>query len=530
MPRASDLPLAAAVQRTQVESLAEGTGAPDQPPRRIISAVGAETPCSHERGAVDAGPIDMSAGKNDPKEWHPVDMANAMGGGLTREWTYVLRNVAPYSRDTFARVSLELVFHPERNSKNIRRGDILSDSCDCGEEWLAGMICTRVIRRRLMPRNPNVDNELVQTCSFHAKGQDPPTLVIYRSECTEKGNLPYYVPAVRAVAFEFSDGNVYLAYLPFPGTEIDERLQRVALNLLRTIHRHWYGCIVADVDDSVGTEEGYQKRVHHDLLVDKSSFQDLYIELKNKYARTLIDNWAETTDPLKHVFEDLSLAAFLIRLWDDQGLQTPFVDLGCGNGILVYILTMEGYHGYGIDVRKRKSWTSFPEQVRSCLREQILLPQFLSPASCENAHCGKFPPGTFIISNHSDELTPYTPLIAGLIPHGGFIAIPCCEYDFSAAKINHMRRPGSDKPQGRYATYCAWISDITKAMGWVVEREMLRIPSTRNVAIIGRRRESAEAADWALALRVIREFGGHNGYHGFVERAMGLKDKVHRRH
>lgn len=41
-----------------------------------------------------------------------------------------------------------------------------------------------------------------------------------------------------------------------------------------------------------------------------------------------------------------------------------FVDLGCGNGLLVYILNKEGYPGSGIDVRKRKIWNHYPSEVK----------------------------------------------------------------------------------------------------------------------------------------------------------------------
>ena len=34
-----------------------------------------------------------------------------------------------------------------------------------------------------------------------------------------------------------------------------------------------------------------------------------------------------------------------------------FIDLGCGNGLLTYLLTSEGYQGYGIDVAERKIWS-----------------------------------------------------------------------------------------------------------------------------------------------------------------------------
>ncbi|KAK7750450.1 tRNA(Ser) Um(44) 2'-O-methyltransferase [Diatrype stigma] len=43
--------------------------------------------------------------------------------------------------------------------------------------------------------------------------------------------------------------------------------------------------------------------------------ENTYATLKKKYARHLLETWAEVTDPTKHIFEDLSIAAFLIELW-----------------------------------------------------------------------------------------------------------------------------------------------------------------------------------------------------------------------
>jgi tRNASer (uridine44-2'-O)-methyltransferase len=273
---------------------------------------------------------------------------------------------------------------------------------------------------------------------------------------------------------------------------------------------------------SLGTQEGYQKRVHHDVLVDKSAYQDLYISIKNKYAKSLIRDWVETTDPLKHVFEDISLAAFLILLWKER---PKFVDIGCGNGVLVYLLTMEGYEGNGFDARRRKSWTIFPQHVQDRLFERILIPHFLAEATTENCHNGKFDDGTFLISNHADELTPYTPILAALTPNSGFLAIPCCEHDFSGAKVaGPLLKPVKDI--GKYGMYCEWICKISREMGWAVETEMLRIPSTRNVGIVGRHINCQGSKE--MALEVIKKIGGQNGYEGFVERAKGLKDRIHR--
>ena len=57
----------------------------------------------------------------------------------------------------------------------------------------------------------------------------------------------------------------------------------------------------------------------------------------------VVDQWGtETTDPSKFIHEDLGIAAYLILIWGqdrrDKDNPVRFADLGCGNGLLVYIL------------------------------------------------------------------------------------------------------------------------------------------------------------------------------------------------
>uniref|UniRef100_A0A8C4QBA7 tRNA (uracil-O(2)-)-methyltransferase n=1 Tax=Eptatretus burgeri TaxID=7764 RepID=A0A8C4QBA7_EPTBU len=96
----------------------------------------------------------------------------------------------------------------------------------------------------------------------------------------------------------------------------------------------------------------------------------LYQELKMKYKQ-LVKVWPEVTDPEKFVFEDVAIATYLMVLWAGDGTITSrenrrecFVDLGCGNGLLVHILTREGYPGRGIDLRKRKIWDMYCADTR----------------------------------------------------------------------------------------------------------------------------------------------------------------------
>lgn len=65
------------------------------------------------------------------------------------------------------------------------------------------------------------------------------------------------------------------------------------------------------------------------------------------------------------MYEDVAIATYLLLLWEEDVTNTKksFVDLGCGNGLLVYILTKEGHIGLGIDVRKRKIWDMYPSNV-----------------------------------------------------------------------------------------------------------------------------------------------------------------------
>jgi hypothetical protein len=93
------------------------------------------------------------------------------------------------------------------------------------------------------------------------------------------------------------------------------------------------------------TANGYRKLSTFDTLFTKEMFQQTYASLKAKYG-FWVKQWPEKTDPQKFVFEELAIAAYLLCLWPSP---QRFVDLGCGNGFLTFVLTQEGHPGFGID-------------------------------------------------------------------------------------------------------------------------------------------------------------------------------------
>lgn len=432
-----------------------------------------------------------------------------------------------FSRDAFLHTLDSLVLFPERTSTSILRADIVEEPKELLDDAVTNLISLsdwnlqRCIARRLLPRNPRIDQAMLQDCYFFSSiaYRPPEALVIF--EPRDKEHIPYYHPQLSAVAFHYTPQSTTISYLPLTGdldigneslviepTQQANRLNRTLLHLLKVIAKH-----------SVGYMNHYQKRVQHDLVVPKVQWQDSYVRLKTRFASEYMDKWVEDTDPKKHVFEDLGIASFLINLWTLSEMSgalshgtTTFVDVGCGNGLLVDILRREGWTGYGFDARQRKSWSIYGQETYRALKEMILYPVMLNNNVASTSgvtginsteidlHLGRFEASQFLIGNHADELTPYIPLLAALasrtasaigddnvINVAGFMIIPCCTHTFSGEKHNALSVAG-----GRYASYISWLIEISEAVGWVVEREALRIPSTRNWALIGRKRRLIE--------------------------------------
>ncbi|XP_028284959.1 putative tRNA (uracil-O(2)-)-methyltransferase [Parambassis ranga] len=211
-------------------------------------------------------------------------------------------------------------------------------------------------------------------------------------------------------------------------------------------------------------------------LLPVEKYSVMYQQLKEKY-KAMVKVWPEVTDPEKFVYEDVAIATYLLVLWAEERAEKSltdkqsFVDLGCGNGLLVHILTNEGHPGKGIDVRRRRIWDMYGPQTQ--LEEKAITPSesFL------------FPGTDWLIGNHSDELTPWIPVIAARSSYSSrYFVLPCCFFDF----CGKYQRRQSKKSQ--YKEYIDFITEVSQVCGFNTEEDCLRIPSTKRVCLIGKSR------------------------------------------
>jgi Predicted AdoMet-dependent methyltransferase len=241
--------------------------------------------------------------------------------------------------------------------------------------------------------------------------------------------------------------------------------------------------------DPVAGVSTYEKRVVHDRFVDEALYRSHLHRMKQKYGLHWAKNWPEVTDPVKFVYEELSIAAYLVALFEIEQRETGredkvrFVDVGCGNGFLTYLLLSEGFPGTGIDLQKRGIWDLYPDSVTECLKHEKIDPQTFM---CKDVD--------WIIGNHSDELTPWIPAIAARSLSGDpraarvrprFFILPCCFFDLDERKFaaGFMRRTVAvkNRGQGRYEMYLQYIERVIAEFGYSCDRENIRIPSTKYV-------------------------------------------------
>nr|CAG4651910.1 EOG090X07W1 [Triops cancriformis] len=272
-------------------------------------------------------------------------------------------------------------------------------------------------------------------------------------------------------------------------------------------------------------------------LVNLDQYNSKYQFLKTKYGPQLCQNWLESTDPQKFVYEDIAIASYLLLLWEMERQETgssekqTFLDLGCGNGLLVFLLAAEGHVGRGWDLRARKIWSTYPDfvqlegikkeidnnpvMVTDSLRNGTQAgfysgPQSQAKKNKEQARCWtpspdcQLPRVDWLLGNHTDELTPWVPVLAARESIPGqhvtrFFLLPCCPFTFdgkylrgslkaqtgrvSGEKRNHDVAPTCNS---RYAEYLEFVGSLGEALGYNMEKDRLRIPSTRRICWLGR--------------------------------------------
>nr|CAG4646338.1 EOG090X07W1 [Macrothrix elegans] len=237
-------------------------------------------------------------------------------------------------------------------------------------------------------------------------------------------------------------------------------------------------------------------------LVSMEEYNTLYRELKSKYVPGIAKVWPECTDPEKFIHEDIAIATYLILVWRkeheklnlDSSYKQSFLDIGCGNGLLVYLLNSEGYPGKGIDIRSRKIWALYPPGVN--LEVCTLVP----------SEDTSFIEYDWLLGNHSDELTPWLPVIAlqssarrqpDRLPTN-FWVLPCCPFSFFG-KFQREKFNASSK--SRYSEYLNFVENVSQTCGFQVERDRLRIPSTKRICFLGFS-SSKEASEWSHLLKL----------------------------
>jgi tRNASer (uridine44-2'-O)-methyltransferase len=122
-------------------------------------------------------------------------------------------------------------------------------------------------------------------------------------------------------------------------------------------------------------------------------------------------------------------------------------------------------------MRRRRSWSLFGS---SLYLESLIDPRssILHDLIISNEY-------TLLIGNHSDELTPWLPVLACQCSCDVFL-LPCCFFDFGGKKFitnNH-----DDTTQ--YEQYLLYIENISKILNFNIKKDKLRIPSTKNICFM----------------------------------------------
>ncbi|KAI8641409.1 hypothetical protein BD408DRAFT_418237 [Parasitella parasitica] len=396
-----------------------------------------------------------------------------------KDWLIMADQVVPVTKEAFWGTIRRWTMEPQFVIPPVERAEIISNvnSEDGNHSGLSDKPLETILRK-LIPKRKSKDAILVEKIEYFEN--DKEARVVYEPLDSK---LPFYYPKVKAYSFVYDSGtfdendNEQQGTLRLEITPLDtlnpsvtDPKMQYALKTL--LHKLFKWC--------VQNRLGYTKKAHHDVLVPKETYQLMYQYMKAKYGPQLVTNWTEQTDPKKFVYEDIAIASYLLCIWKHEEEKTKrkqnFIDLGCGNGLLTFLLSGEGYEGYGIDIADRKIWPALSGKKKDMLRVQALYPAKAI-----------YPNTEWLIGNHADELVPWIPIIAAKSgANCKFIVIPCCFYGLDGTRSLSLPLSAT---VGKYKAYTDYVKDIALKAGFHVEQDFLRIPSTKNIAIIGRTRQ-----------------------------------------
>ncbi|CAI4224685.1 unnamed protein product [Auanema sp. JU1783] len=266
-------------------------------------------------------------------------------------------------------------------------------------------------------------------------------------------------------------------HIPHPYKITIKELSESSLRLNLSVPNH---CTDESVKWLVDTAYPRLKKWLDSLKLDKESTNSnrllsaenywfTYKKMKDERGKDIVKNWTEKTQAEKFVYEDCGIASYILETWKRLGSSPRlFADLGCGNGLLVHLLNKEGHNGIGLDVRKRKIWSEqFSEADLRISTIDPTLPDTGVPDEVD-----------YLIGNHSDELTPWIPIMAAK-KRCGFILIPCCPFDFYGKYRSRVGDTGSS-----YSSFLKFVEEVCSTLGYIVEEDRLKIPSTKRICYI----------------------------------------------
>ncbi|XP_057282703.1 probable tRNA (uracil-O(2)-)-methyltransferase isoform X4 [Pezoporus wallicus] len=136
--------------------------------------------------------------------------------------------------------------------------------------------------------------------------------------------------------------------------------------------------------------------------------------------------------------------------------------------------------------------------------EDVAIATYLLESTIMPGDTHLFPDTDWLIGNHSDELTPWIPVIAARSSYScRYFVLPCCFFDF----YGKYSRRQSKKTQ--YREYLDFVAQVGFVCGFNVEEDCLRIPSTKRVSLIGKSRTYPPAEHALIDKQITQYINNH---------------------